>query len=188
MLQLVEVFRARVVDVGAESLIVEITGTEDKIDGLLEVLRPFGILEMVRTGTVAMARGDARHASPPQIAAGAASDGRRPTRDRLLSADAGASAAGPDSIHPFAAELAQETTWPRSTTTRTPTSALIRGRKVAIIGYGSQGHAHALNLRDSGVDVVVGLPEGSRSRAKAEAAGLTRASIADGGRGRPTSS
>jgi ketol-acid reductoisomerase len=46
-------------------------------------------------------------------------------------------------------------------------------RKVAVIGYGSQGHAHALNLRDSGVDVIVGLPEKSRSRAKAEAEGLT---------------
>ena len=47
------------------------------------------------------------------------------------------------------------------------------GRKVAILGYGSQGHAHALNLRDSGVDVRVGLPAASRSRAKAEADGLT---------------
>src|ERR1035437_7293576 len=50
--------------------------------------------------------------------------------------------------------------------------ALLQGRTVAIIGYGSQGHAHALNLRDSGVDVVVGLYEGSKSRAKADAAGL----------------
>ena len=49
---------------------------------------------------------------------------------------------------------------------------LLKGRKVAVIGYGSQGHAHALNLRDSGVDVVVGLPAGSRSRAKAQADGL----------------
>ena len=48
----------------------------------------------------------------------------------------------------------------------------LNGRTVAIIGYGSQGHAHALNLQDSGVDVVVGLHEGSKSRAKAEAAGL----------------
>jgi len=46
--------------------------------------------------------------------------------------------------------------------------SLVQGKKVAIIGYGSQGHAHALNLRDSGVSVVVGLPEGSASRAKAE--------------------
>ena len=48
----------------------------------------------------------------------------------------------------------------------------LKGRTVAIIGYGSQGHAHALNLRDSGVDVVVGLPESSKSRAKAQSAGL----------------
>lgn len=57
LLQLVHVFRARVVDVAPDSLIIEITGTEDKIDGLLEVLRPFGIAEMVRTGRVAMSRG-----------------------------------------------------------------------------------------------------------------------------------
>jgi ketol-acid reductoisomerase len=50
--------------------------------------------------------------------------------------------------------------------------SLILGRKVAIIGYGSQGHAHALNLKDSGVDVRVGLRDGSSSKAKAEAAGL----------------
>src|SRR3954467_13096641 len=50
--------------------------------------------------------------------------------------------------------------------------ALIQGKKVAIIGYGSQGHAHALNLKDSGVSVRVGLPAASRSRAKAQAAGL----------------
>lgn len=50
--------------------------------------------------------------------------------------------------------------------------SLIAGRKVAVIGYGSQGHAHALNLRDSGVDVRVGLREGSASRAKAENEGL----------------
>src|ERR1051325_7111731 len=50
--------------------------------------------------------------------------------------------------------------------------AVIQGRKVAVLGYGSQGHAHALSLRDSGVDVRVGLPEGSKSRAKAEEQGL----------------
>lgn len=51
--------------------------------------------------------------------------------------------------------------------------AIIQDRKVAIIGYGSQGHAHALNLRDSGVEVAVGLREGSKSRADAEGEGLT---------------
>jgi ketol-acid reductoisomerase len=56
---------------------------------------------------------------------------------------------------------------------------LLKKRKVAVIGYGSQGHAHALNLRDSGVDVRVGLGAGSRSRAKAEGAGLRVVSVAE---------
>ncbi|HUY06574.1 MAG TPA: ketol-acid reductoisomerase [Acidimicrobiales bacterium] len=57
--------------------------------------------------------------------------------------------------------------------------SLIANRKVAIIGYGSQGHAHALNLRDSGIDVRVGLRAGSSSRGKAEAAGLRVLDISD---------
>ena len=60
--------------------------------------------------------------------------------------------------------------------------SLITGRKVAIIGYGSQGHAHALNLKDSGATVRVGLPVTSRSRAKAQAAGLTVTTVADASR------
>ncbi|BCJ42549.1 ketol-acid reductoisomerase (NADP(+)) [Actinoplanes ianthinogenes] len=51
--------------------------------------------------------------------------------------------------------------------------SIIQGKKVAVIGYGSQGHAHSLSLRDSGVEVVVGLQEGSKSRPKAEEQGLT---------------
>jgi ketol-acid reductoisomerase len=57
--------------------------------------------------------------------------------------------------------------------------SLIADRRAAVIGYGSQGHAHALNLKDSGIDVRVGLRDGSSSKAKAEAAGLTVRSIAD---------
>ena len=57
--------------------------------------------------------------------------------------------------------------------------SLIRAKKVAIIGYGSQGHAHALNLKDSGVSVHVGLAANSRSKAKAEQAGLTVTSVAE---------
>lgn len=59
IMQLVDVFRARVVDVAPESLVIEITGTEDKVDGLLDMLRPYGILETARTGRVTMARGAA---------------------------------------------------------------------------------------------------------------------------------
>src|SRR5690242_11183528 len=57
--------------------------------------------------------------------------------------------------------------------------ALIQGKKVAIIGYGSQGHAHALNLKDSGVDVRIGLRPGSGSKAKAEGVGLTVLPVAE---------
>ena len=57
--------------------------------------------------------------------------------------------------------------------------SVVQSKKVAVIGYGSQGHAHSLNLRDSGVDVTVGLREGSASRAKAENEGLAVASVAD---------
>jgi acetolactate synthase-1/3 small subunit len=64
VMQLVEVYRARVVDVSPESLVIEATGTEDKIDSLLDVLRPYGVVEMVRTGRVAMARGTGAASRP----------------------------------------------------------------------------------------------------------------------------
>jgi acetolactate synthase I/III small subunit len=57
LMELIKVFRARVVDVAPASLILEVSGTVDKIDGLLEVLRPFGVLEMARSGRIAMTRG-----------------------------------------------------------------------------------------------------------------------------------
>ena len=57
-MELIKVFRARVIDVAPESLILEVSGTVDKIDGLLEVLRPYGVLEMARTGRIAMTRGN----------------------------------------------------------------------------------------------------------------------------------
>jgi acetolactate synthase-1/3 small subunit len=63
VMQLAEVFDGRVVDVGPASLVVEICASEAKVDGLLEVLRPYGVLEMVRTGRVAMDRGSAVEAA-----------------------------------------------------------------------------------------------------------------------------
>ena len=56
---------------------------------------------------------------------------------------------------------------------------LLKGKRVAVIGYGSQGHAHALNLHESGIDVVVGLYEGSKSADRAREAGLEVATVAE---------
>lgn len=70
ILKLAEVFRVRAVDVAEDSLILEATGTEDKISRLLMVLRPYGILELGRTGFVAMARGGAQDLTTPYLATG----------------------------------------------------------------------------------------------------------------------
>jgi len=63
IMQLVDIFRAKTVDVASDSLTIEITGQEDKIDSLISLLRPFGIKEMVRTGRVAMVRGGTANGS-----------------------------------------------------------------------------------------------------------------------------
>ena len=72
VMQLVDVFRARVVDVAPDSLIIEVTGADEKIDGLLEILRPFGVLEVAKTGCLAMARGASGRPAIPT--SGASSD------------------------------------------------------------------------------------------------------------------
>ena len=71
VMQLVDVFRARVVDVAPDSLIIEITGVDEKIDGLLEILRPFGVLEVAKTGCLAMTRGATARAATTAAAAAA---------------------------------------------------------------------------------------------------------------------
>jgi acetolactate synthase-1/3 small subunit len=71
--ELAEIFRGRVVDVAADSVIVEISGTEKKIEGFVELMRSFGILELVRTGRIAMVRGSA-----PTRELTEAADGARP--------------------------------------------------------------------------------------------------------------
>ncbi|MGE0816223.1 MAG: acetolactate synthase small subunit [Vicinamibacterales bacterium] len=74
LFQLADVFRARVIDVSHDSLVLEITGGEAKLDKLLEVLEPYGVLEMARTGTLAMARGAAAAADGPEAAGSGAAD------------------------------------------------------------------------------------------------------------------
>jgi acetolactate synthase-1/3 small subunit len=65
VIEIVDVFRAKIVDVAVDVLVVEATGTEDKIDALINMLQPHGIKELVRTGRVAMVRGGAQTVSAP---------------------------------------------------------------------------------------------------------------------------
>ena len=65
IIEIVDVFRAKIVDVGVDSLVVEATGTEDKIDAIVAMLRPYGLKELVRTGRVAMTRGGTTTVTPP---------------------------------------------------------------------------------------------------------------------------
>jgi len=102
VMQICEVFRARVIDVGPEALICEITGQAAKIDGFVDVLAPFGVLEMVRTGAVAMVRSAESHERELVDDRPGAGDEASPFNFRLPS----------KGISP----------WPTSSMTRTPTS------------------------------------------------------------------
>ncbi len=67
--ELAEIFRGRVVDVASDSVVVEISGTENKIEGFIDMVRPFGILELVRTGRIAMVRGSRPSSGPAEESA-----------------------------------------------------------------------------------------------------------------------
>ena len=137
---------AQVADIGRDAITFEFVGRPDQVEAFEELVRPYGVRELVRTGRVGLRRPSA-------------SRGSAILRQRLKRKD------------PHMAEIIK-------------TGSLDRlSGKVAVLGYGSQGHAHALNLHDSGVDVVVGLREGSSSAAAAEEAGLAVASVADAVRG-----
>jgi hypothetical protein len=118
--ELAEIFRGRIVDVAADSVIVEISGTEKKIEGFIELMRPIGILELVRTGRIAMVRG-----SPPTRELTEAADGGRP-------ADAARPSRSPDPLTRFSSFIPFPFDFftpdpgvfpcpPRSTTTPMPT-------------------------------------------------------------------
>ena len=154
VLETVQLFRAKVVDVSPDAVTIEATGNSDKLEALLRVLEPFGIRELVQSGMVAVGRGAGRSPTARCGLPELAHDPADPVPPARPTPNQGGAHRGRDVLR------------------RRRRPVVIPSRNVAVIGYGSQGHAHALNLRDSGVDVRVGLPEGSKSRAKAEAEGL----------------
>ena len=134
--------RRPVADLGRDAITFEIVGRPEQLDAFEELVRPYGVRELARTGRIGLRRPSAQP--------------RAPSVSRLASK-------GP----PPMAEIIK-TGQPRAS-----------HGKVAVLGYGSQGHAHALNLADSGVEVEVGLREGSPSWAAAEEAGLTVETVAE---------
>ena len=142
LIQLANVFRASILDVSSTSMTLAVIGEESKNEALTDLLREFGILEMVRTGMVALERG--RYTISTQ---------NHYKKEKFTMA-----------------KMYYEKDCDLN---------YLNGKKIAVIGYGSQGHAHALNLKDSGCEVCVGLREGSKNWAQAEAAGLTVKTVAE---------
>ena len=149
MTELASIFDGKIVDVGYDALTIMVAGESDKLDAFSDLAKPFGIVELQRTGP--------DRAGPPRPPAREASVGQ--DRPRL----ACRARAALSRREPMPATVYYD---------NDADTGLIADKLVAILGYGSQGHAHALNLKDSGIDVIVGLREGSKSKAKAEAAGL----------------
>ena len=132
-----EIFGARVVDSSTEGFALEATGDPEKLDEFIDVMRSYGEIEVTRSGAVAIV---ARSQEAEAAAAGAHQGGGKLEETDTESEQMAKRYYEKDGNLDY-----------------------LKGRTVAIIGYGSQGHAHALNLRDSGVDVVVGLYPGSKS-------------------------
>ena len=155
-------FRVNVVDVTHTTLTLEAAGKPEKLEALLSLLRDFGVVELSRTGRIALGRGD------------------RGIKDRTLKV-------ANDSLSDAAnARTRKEPTDMATIYYEKDTEpGVLADQKIAVLGFGSQGHAHAQNLQDSGFDVRVGLRPGSASRRRGRGGGASRARHRRrGGRGR----
>ena len=166
LIQLANVFRASILDVSSTSMTLAVIGEESKNEALTDLLREFGILEMVRTGMVALERG--RYTIQ---------DERKETLEFNLGEML-------QIVHLSFISTQnhykkEKFTMAKMYYEKDCDLNYLNGKKIAVIGYGSQGHAYALNLKDSGCEVCVGLREGSKNWAQAEAAGLTVKTVAE---------
>ena len=157
MKRMADIFRGRIIDVTDKTYTIELTGDAAKLDAFIEAIDRAAILETVRApGPAGSGAASAFCASdsPPPVSLSRFS--------RLASCLTGSS-----HTTVFPTELYMKVYYDKDADL-----SLIKGKNVSIIGYGSQGHAHAQNLRDSGVNVTVGLRKGGASWAKVEAAGI----------------
>src|SRR4029078_12791918 len=143
------IFGARAVDSSVEGFALEATGDPEKLDEFIDVMRSYGELEVTRSVLVVVSLDNKKLKLAPPV-----------SKEEVSQA-----------VYPLISIRSFERMANRYYE-QDGNLGLLKGKTVAIIGYGSQGHAHALNLRDSGVSVVVGLYPGSKSWAKAESAGL----------------
>ena len=158
VMEIATVFRVNIVDVTQQTLTIEATGKPDKLEALRAAA---GRLRC---------RGDLPHRAHRARA-------RAPRHPRARPRESRERLSRPPPRRPRGRDARDH--GERSTTTRTPTPGVLSDQKIAVLGFGSQGHAHAQNLQDSGYDVRVGLRPGSSSRAKAEEAGLRVLDTAD---------
>ena len=166
IMEIAEVFRVSIVDVTKTTLTVEASGKPEKLEALRELLSEYGIVELSRTGRIALVPRGPRDQG----------EGRAPGREGgggrgRVGMDRRGRVASP-TIRTEGLATAKGTQMATIYHEQDTDVSALAGQKIAVLGFGSQGHAHAQNLKDSGHDVRVGLRPGSSSRAKAEEAGL----------------
>ena len=171
VLEAVNLFRAQVVDVATDALVIEVTGDKGKVEAFLRAARA-----LRHQGDRPV--GPARHRPRRQEHHRARAARLEPiTTSPALSVSKGRDH---DASTSSRTEVKQgETHMAEIFYDKDADLSLIQSKKVAIVGYGSQGHAHAQNLRDSGVEVVIALKDGSKSTEKAQEEGFEVKSVAD---------
>ena len=155
-----EIFGGRVVDSSTEGFAIEATGDPEKLGEFIDVMSSYGEIEVTRSGALAIGLETKKLRLQPPVPTKAGTK-----MEEIVDFE-------PRPGRPLGPSGSWSIQMSRRFYEKDGNLEYLNGRTVAIIGYGSQGHAHALNLRDSGVDVVVSEAPGSPSWAKAEAAGL----------------
>ncbi len=172
--ELAEIFRGRIVDVGAEEVMIEISGQERKIEAFIDLMRPYGIVELVRTGRIAMVRGGKPATTSSRRASTTSTSKTKTSIRESLRADLGRLIYSQltDSPPLYLALMPAKIYYDNDADL-----SVLKGKTIAILGYGSQGHAQAQNLRDSGCKVIIGQRPGGPNYDLAKSHGFKPVSV-----------